>query len=63
MEYAVLFSLMGTWIFYRELCLVSIKRNFKESLEVIDALLTEKIGEKEMGSKGIIEIKVHKIKD
>lgn len=63
MEYAVLFSLMGTWIFYRELCLVSLKRNFKESLNLIDVLLTEKLGEKEMGSEGIIEIKVHKIKD
>jgi hypothetical protein len=63
MEYAVLFSLMGTWIFYRELCLVSLKRNFKESLNLIDVLLTEKLGEKEMGSEGVIEIKVHKIKD
>lgn len=63
MEYAILFALMGTWIFYRELCLVSLKRNFEESLNLIDVLLTEKIGEKEMGSKGIVEIKVHKIKD
>lgn len=63
MEYAILFALMGTWIFYRELCLISLKRNFRESLGILDLLLTERIGKEEMGSKGIVEIKVHKIKD
>ena len=60
MEYATMFALMGTWIVYRELSHFRLKRNFDEVSELIGFLLEEKVGE--VKGKGILEIKIHKIR-
>ena len=60
MEYATMFALMGTWIVYRELSHLKLRRNLGELSELVGFLLEEKVGKVE--GKGILEIKIHQIK-